>query len=136
MLDVEAMSLIPGAMFGQGSAAEQQMPAEAVPGGGSQGLAVSEGAKSWGAKMPAGTAIKADIAVGAVRDAKQKEADKANPLFSFLGLPGTSWQDVEVFAGLTILFLVGVVLLFSAVGVQTGTAANAGARLRKVASRI
>lgn len=142
MLETDVLSLIPGGMFGQGSAAEQHMPASALPGGnvsispsGQVGALnrQSEQGGAYGNKFPLAAIPKTEQGIQDVRGIKQAEGD-ANPFFKFLGIGGT-WKDVGVYSILVVLFIVGVIGLLFAAGAAGPPSSEFKDRVKTVVKR-
>src|SRR5213075_1152866 len=95
MIGEDLLGLVPGSFFGQGGAAERQMPAEALPGGnvtispkGDVGAVnrQSERAGPYGEKMPVGKIPGTEQKIKDARDATKGED-------SYLGIPVSLWHQ-------------------------------------------
>lgn len=122
MIQEDILGLLPGAgFFGQGSTAEQHMPAQALPGGnvtlspsGQVGAVnrQSEGAGTYGSKYPLNKIPQTEQGIKEARDATKGEE-------TYLGIPVSLWHQIGVYGALAIIFLVGLVGLLTAAGIQT-----------------
>ncbi len=121
MIQEDVLGLLPGSMFGAGSAAESRMPRETFPGGGTTVSPSGDigainrtagGAGEYGTKMPLSKIPSTEQKITEARGKTEAEGD-------YFGLPLRVWHDIGVYGLLLILFLIGVVMLLSAAGIQT-----------------